>query len=66
VDGLLLVNYYNDENINYILYLGNLLHVEVTKNGFRILFQKIESKDYLENQEVCDQVRKITQHLQER
>lgn len=40
---------------------GNLLHVEVTKNGFRILFQQIESKDYLENQEVCDQVHKIIQ-----
>jgi len=40
--------------------------VEVTKNGFRILFQKIGSKNYLENQELCDQVRKIIQHLQER
>jgi len=40
--------------------------VKVTKNGFRILFQQIVSKDYLENQEVCDQVGKIIQHLQER
>ena len=31
------------------------------KNGFRILFQQIESKDYLENQEVCNQVHKIIQ-----
>jgi hypothetical protein len=46
--------------------LGNLLHVEVTKNGFRILFQQIESKDYLENREVCDQFRKIIRHLQGR
>lgn len=46
--------------------MGNLLHVEVTKNGFRILFQQTESKDYLEHQEACDQFRKIIRHLQER
>jgi hypothetical protein len=39
--------------------MRHLLHLEVTKNGFRILFQELESKGDLENRAVCYQPHRI-------